>query len=154
MTFLPQLRHAMAAIAEKKGDFALFGVFMRADAPGRWDLVVAAPWLEVGQLKAVNELVELLEDQLGERDVRQFAQIVTLKSSSPEIRAELSNLNVTGSEQRFYNTNLFGADVEEAVILRAKPAHTTSVPRASDRVAATERRRRATNKKNGRPARG
>lgn len=126
MTTLPQLREAMNAIAKQKGDFALFGLFMRADSPGRWDLVVAAPWLEVGQLKALGEFIRLLEDRLGEREVRSFAKIITLKPSSPEIRAELTELNIEKPEKRFHNTTLFGADVEEAVILRAKPPRVRS----------------------------
>jgi hypothetical protein len=126
MTTLSKLRDAMNSIAGQKGDFALFGLFMRADSPGRWDLVVAAPWLEVGKLKGLAELVGLLEDQLGEREARGFAKIVTLKPSSPEIRAELAMLNIDGPEKRFYNATLFGADVEEAVILRAKPLRAAS----------------------------
>ena len=31
-------------IAEEKGDFAFFALFLPEDAPYRWDLVVAAPW--------------------------------------------------------------------------------------------------------------
>ncbi len=48
------LDKAMDDIAKRKGEFWLFGLFMRADASGIWDLVVAAPWLESGKLKAVR----------------------------------------------------------------------------------------------------
>ena len=33
-----------AEIAQKKGDFSLFALFLREDAPDRWDLLVSAPW--------------------------------------------------------------------------------------------------------------
>jgi hypothetical protein len=42
----------MHEIADRKGNFTLFALFMRADSPfarsddpGAWDLVVSAPWL-------------------------------------------------------------------------------------------------------------
>ena len=38
-----RLRKAMRDIAAEKGEFTLFGLFMRTDAPGTWDLVVSAP---------------------------------------------------------------------------------------------------------------
>ncbi len=50
----------MDEIARKKGEFTLFALLMRADAPGTWDLVVSAPWLESGKLKATGEFVRLL----------------------------------------------------------------------------------------------
>src|SRR5438876_3562461 len=122
MTPLPQLREAMNAIAEEKGHFSLFAVVKRADSPWQWDLVVAAPWLKVGRLKALAELVRLLEQQLGKREVRRFGRIATLEPNSRETRAELAALNIDNTERRFHHTTLFGADVEEAVVLRAKPA--------------------------------
>lgn len=38
-----KLRRAMRKIAAKQGDFTVFGLVMRADDPGSWDLVVSAP---------------------------------------------------------------------------------------------------------------
>lgn len=35
--------------ASERGNFSLFGLFERADAPGRFDLVAAAPWLSTGR---------------------------------------------------------------------------------------------------------
>lgn len=46
-----KLKKAMREISEKKGEFAFLGLFLRAEAPGLWDLVVSAPWLEQGSLK-------------------------------------------------------------------------------------------------------
>lgn len=128
MIAVPALRQAMNEIAERKGPFSLFGLFMPSEMPGRWELVVAAPWLEAGKLKSVGELIELLEDLIGEQDVRNLARVVTLKGNSPEIRQELAALNIEGAEERFYNTTLFGKAVDEAVILKAKPSGRSSPP--------------------------
>lgn len=53
-------------MSPKKRDFTLFGLFMRADAPGTWDLVVSAPWLEEGKLKALREFAALLAASIGD----------------------------------------------------------------------------------------
>lgn len=153
MTTTPELQNAMTAIAAKKGDFALFALLMRADSPGRWDLVVAAPWLEVGKLKELREFIRLLDKQLGERKVRQFERIVTLESRSPEIRAELAALDIDVPGRTLYNTTIFGADVLEGHILRAKPPRNGADARRNKPLRATRNTRKTKSKPRLRSAR-
>lgn len=124
----PTLRKAMHAIADKKGPFTLFGLFMRSDAPGTWDLVVSAPWLEKGQLKATSELVVLLTDSIGEQALRNFSRIQTVPRESPALKAILQGFSVDDGEVRVKNSNLFGLEIEDAIILRAKAPATDRLP--------------------------
>lgn len=117
---IESLRKAMRDIASKKGDFTLFGLFMRSDAPGIWDLVVAAPWLEAGKLKATSEFVELLTDSIGEQTLRHLSRIQTVGSDSPAVKAILKAFSVEDGEVRVQKSNLFGLEIEDAIILRSK----------------------------------
>ena len=117
-----KLRKAMRKIAAKKGDFALFGLFMRADAPGTWDLVVSAPWLEQGNLKSLEEFTELLSNEIGEQSLREFSRVVTLKPGDPSVTAVVSAFSVDDGELRVQHSNLFGLDIDDAIIMRAKKA--------------------------------
>lgn len=117
-----KLRKAMREIASQKGKFTLFGVFMRADAPGTWDLVVSAPWLEKGRLKALKEFTRLLSDSIGEQSLRQFSRIVTLNQRDPALKAVVSTFSVDDGEIRVGRSNLFGLEIEDAIILQAKKA--------------------------------
>jgi hypothetical protein len=114
------LRKAMYEIAAKKGQFTLFAKFMRSDAPGTWDLVVSAPWLEKGELKATSELVELLSDSIGEDALHDFSRIATVGKDHPTVKFILANLPVDDGERRVHGTDLFGLQIDEAVIFRAK----------------------------------
>lgn len=115
-----RLRKAMRDIAAKKGNFTLFGLFMRADAPGTWDLVVSAPWLEHGKLKALGEFTALLSKEIGEQSLRQFSRIVTLNQHDPALKAVVSAFSVDDGELRVKNCNLFGLEIEDAIIIRAQ----------------------------------
>jgi hypothetical protein len=119
---ISRLRKAMRDIAAKKGEFTLFGLFMRADAPGTWDLVVSAPWLEKGKLKALSEFIALLSESIGEHSLRQLARVVTIDSHDPQLKAITSDLAVDDGELRVQSTDLFGLNIEDAIILRAKRA--------------------------------
>lgn len=116
------LRKAMHDIANKKGPFTLFGLFKRPDAFGKWDLVVSAPWLDKSQLKATRELVALLTDSVGAQALQHLARIQPLDTDSPELKAVLEGFGVDNGDVRIKHTNLFGLDIEDAIILRAKAA--------------------------------
>ena len=115
-----KLRKAMHDIAVRKGDFTLFGVFMRAGAPDTWDLVVAAPWLHAGKLKALGEFVQLLSKSIGESNLRQFSRVAALDENDPALNAVLAAMSVDDGEVRIQRSNFFGLDIEDAIIFRAK----------------------------------
>jgi len=110
----------MDGIAAKKGEFTLFALLMRADAPGTWDLVVSASWLESGNLKATREFVRLLAQSMGEESLHQFSRVVALDSNDAPARFILENLPVEDDELRVQSTDLLGLQIQEAIILRAK----------------------------------
>ena len=109
----------MKQVEARKGRFTLFGLFLREDSPGLWDLVLAAPWLENGKLKALGEFAQTMSEALGQDEVMSFSRIVTLNHDNPSLRAILSE---TGSLKRPLEKqghDLFGLPIEHAVILRA-----------------------------------
>ncbi|MBI3939711.1 MAG: hypothetical protein HY315_02650 [Acidobacteria bacterium] len=120
------LRKAMDDIAAKKGDFTLFALIMPADAPGAWDLVVSAPWLEGRKLKAPSEFVQLLAQSIGEGSLRQFSRVATVDSDADIVKFILANLPVEKGEGelRVQSSDLVGLQIDEAIIFRAKKPKT------------------------------
>ena len=120
-----KLQKAMRDITATKGAFTLFGLFMRADAPGTWDLVVSAPWLEKGKLKALGEFAEMLAKAIGQSSLQQLSRIVTVNENDPALNAVLSAFSVDDGAVRIQRSNLFGLEIEDAIIFRARrPAGT------------------------------
>ncbi len=116
------LRKAMDEIAAKKGDFTLFALLMRPDALGQWDLVVSAPWLESGSLKATREFVRMLTRSIGEEFLQQLSRVVALSSDEPRVKFIRQNFPVVEGERelKVQSIDLLGLDIQEAVILRAE----------------------------------
>jgi hypothetical protein len=117
-----RLRRAMRDISAQKGDFTFFALLMRSDAPGTWDLVVAAPWLKKGKLKGLSEFIGLLAGSIGEQSLSQFARIVTIDELDPRLKAIVSKFSVDDGDINIQSSDLFGLDIEEAIIMRAKRA--------------------------------
>jgi hypothetical protein len=141
MTSLGALRNAMRNIAAKKGAFTLFGLFMRADALGTWDLVVAAPWLEGGTLKAISDFVALLKGSAGKQVFRGLSRVQIFGDDDPALEDFLTAVSVDDGEFRIKKSNLFGLDIDEAIVLRAKRPESDSVRETAPVATATARRR-------------
>ena len=114
-----KLRRFMKQVEARKGRFTLFGVFMREDSPAQWDLVLAAPWLENGKLKALGEFVEQMSKAFGQDEVMSFSRIVTLNHDDPSLHAILSESASLKKPLEKQGHDLFGLPIEHAVILRA-----------------------------------
>jgi hypothetical protein len=123
------LRQAMHDIAKKKGEFSLFAMVMRTETSGRWELVVSAPWLETGKLKAVAEFVRLLSESIGEESLHEFTRIATLPSNSDFLKFVTTNAPSIDRELRIRSSDFFARGIEEAIIFQAKrPAARRSTP--------------------------
>ena len=120
MIAIDALEKAMHDISARKGEFTLFALFKRSDAPGTWDLVVSAPWLEHGKLEALGELTELLAKSMGRRSLTQFSRVETVPSNNSTLKSILAKTPVEDGPVRVQNSDLFGLDLEEGIILRAK----------------------------------
>jgi len=97
------LRRATHEIADRKGNFTLFALFMRADSPfarsddpGAWDLVVSAPWLEGGRLKATKEIVDLLDKTIGRKSIQELSRVETVPVNDPTIQFILRSIPCGG----------------------------------------------------------
>jgi hypothetical protein len=138
------LQKAMRQIGLKKGDFTLFALFKRADAPvGNWDLVVSAPWLESGTLKARGDIINLLVQAIGRESVNQIARVEVIAEDSPIAKFIVENLETEDRELRVQSTDLLGLEIEEGIIFRAKrPEPKKPGSKSLEPVAAGSRGRR------------
>jgi hypothetical protein len=114
-------RKALRRIASQKGDFTLFALFRRANGIGEWDLVVSAPWLQKSRYQAVSELVDLLSKSIGRKSLVELARVEPIPTKDPNLKSLLAEFPDDGEpERRIRNIDLFGLEMEEAIILRAK----------------------------------
>lgn len=127
MIDIGELRHVMDEVSAEKGDFTLFGLFLREEAPDKGDLVASAPCLEEGKLKALGEFVEKLSSIVGQEEVLSLSRIVTLNHDDPSLDAVLRTVKVEDRPVEFHNNNLFGLEMKHAYILRAKQAQDSTL---------------------------
>ena len=84
-----KLEEAVETIEKTHGPFALFSLLLREDSPNKWDLVVSAPWLEEGKLKALRDFVGELNQTISEEELLNLSRIITLNHTDPALDAIL-----------------------------------------------------------------
>lgn len=134
----------MREIAAKRGDFTLFALFKRANAPfGNRDLVVSAPWLDRrDRYKATTEVVNLLVDTIGRKSLTQLARVEVIRDDNPGLEFVLANFPVDDGELRLRDTELFGLEMDEGIIFRARrPEARKGARKVRQRTAAGSRGR-------------
>jgi hypothetical protein len=109
---MEKLRSLEKEIADERGGFSLFALFLREDAENRWDLVVAAPWLNPDSLEDINYIANKLKSCLGENELITISRIVLLDLSDPIVKIINKNWGVSrgGSlelnDPQIFNTGL------------------------------------------------
>src|SRR5205823_7011401 len=108
MIEIEKLRQVMERVSAEKGDFTLFGLFLREEAPDKWDLVISAPWLEAGKLKALGEFVEKINTIAGKQELLTLSRIVTLDHNDPNLEAVLQAVQVDNGPLELWHPDFFG----------------------------------------------
>ena len=115
-----KFRDLESRIAEDKGGFALFALFMREDVPDRWDLIVSAPWVGTNKREAVDYFVEQIKSRLGEQDLTSLARIVVVDPEDAAVKSLNRAVQIEHGGVEVRDSNFFGLPIKHAFIITSK----------------------------------
>jgi hypothetical protein len=105
-------------ISDEKGDFSLFGLFLREEAQDedKWDLLVAAPWLDADKKQGLAYLAKEVQKRLEPDELLSISRIVVLERGNPTLEAIHRAVNVKHGKVEVRNNNFFGVQITQAYI--------------------------------------
>jgi hypothetical protein len=65
----------------------VFALFLREDAPDRWDLLVAAPWMPKSKNTALKYFSDKLVKTLNQKELLKLSRIVIIEPDDPSLSA-------------------------------------------------------------------
>ncbi|MGB7911418.1 MAG: hypothetical protein WCF59_04265 [Desulfobaccales bacterium] len=74
-------------IAAERGDFSLFGLFLREEAENKWDLVVAAPWINADSFEHIKYIADNLKSYINNSELLSISRIVLLDAHDPIVQS-------------------------------------------------------------------
>jgi predicted sugar kinase len=109
-------------LSREKGPFTLFAVFEREDIPSRWDLVVAAPWVEQDNEQALRVLADEMKKRLPTNQLERVSRIVLLDPGDASVRAITSEHPVEHGRVEIDEGFVYGFPVERGYVITARAA--------------------------------
>ena len=109
-----------AEIAQEKGDFTLFALFMREDVPDRWDLIVSAPWVGEDKRGAVDYLVGQIKSRLDAGVLTHLSRIVPVDPQDAAVQDLNRAIQVEHGNVEVNDSNFFGLAIKRAHIITSK----------------------------------
>jgi hypothetical protein len=125
MDFIDKLVTIEEAIAAEKGDFVLFAVVQREEAPNRWDLLLSAPWFGAEDKETLDFIVSKLKGILTPQEMVLLSRIVLFPPNDPRVNEIQKRIQkpVTHGHVELSEWELAGMPVSHAHIVTAAEEH-------------------------------
>ena len=108
-------------ISSEKGQFLLFALFLREDAPDLWDLMVAASWVEKDKSESLKHISDHLKKTLDTKELIKLSRIVLIDTDNPALDALHKAIHIEHGDAEIKDSNFFGLQIKHAYVITAKP---------------------------------
>jgi hypothetical protein len=116
------------SIATEKGEFSLFALLLREDAEDKWDLLVAAAWLETDKKEGLAYLVGKIRAQLNTQELLLLSRIVILEKGNPVLEAFHKMVKVQHGMGEVRNSLVFGVPIKHAYLITSTQENSSLAP--------------------------
>jgi len=117
--FTDAFRRLESKIAEERGDFALFALFLREDLPDRWDLIVSASWV-TDRKAALDYFISKIQSELGASVLIDLSRIVFVDPQDQAVQNFNRAIHVEHGAVEVRDSTFFGLPVKHAFIITSK----------------------------------
>ena len=107
-------------MAKEKGPFDLFALFLREDAPGKWDLVVASDWIEKNKEKSFKYIAGIVQKALSKEELLKLSRIVLIDKTNPALEAMHRAMHVEHGIAEIRDSNFFGLQIKHAYLITSR----------------------------------
>lgn len=108
------------ALSETNGPFDLFALFLREDAPNKWDLVVSSDWARNDKKKAIEETVKQVRTVFSDEEMLMLSRMIILEKDDAKLEALHRAMNVEHGLAEVSDTNLFGLAIKHAYLITSQ----------------------------------
>ena len=115
-----KLVQAEQIMAEEKGRFLIFALFLREDAPDLWDVVVAAHWVAEDKSSSLKYISSKLGEALGPNEVTKLSRIVVIEPDNPALAALQQAFQVEHGTVEIKDSNFFGLQFKHAYLITSR----------------------------------
>ena len=107
-------------LAEEHGQFSLFALFLREDSTDKWDLVVAAPWIEENRKEGLAQISNRVQQTFAPEELSRLSRVVLIDDSNPALKAMHEALHCQHGTNEVRDSDFFGLQIKHAYIITSQ----------------------------------
>ncbi|MEO6050999.1 MAG: hypothetical protein ABIP78_06670 [Pyrinomonadaceae bacterium] len=107
-------------ISKVKGDFALFALFLRDDSVDKWDIVVAAPWIENDRKNALAYITSRIQLVFSKAELTRISRVILIDEANPALSAVNTAIRMNHGAAEVKDSNFFGLRIKHGYILTSQ----------------------------------
>ena len=107
-------------VSEEKGPFSLYALFLREDAPDKWDLIVSAPWFHSSDKKTLDYLTGQIQSSLKPHELIMLSRVVVVEPTDRSVSAIQRAVNIEHGDTEVKDSSFFGLPIKHAYIITSQ----------------------------------
>lgn len=111
-------------ISDNKGDFSLFALFLREDSVDKWDLIVAAPWIDADRKEALKYITSQVQGTFSSDEISRLSRIVLVDPANPSVaaisKAISKALSIQHGQAEIRDSTFFGLQIKHGYIITSQ----------------------------------
>jgi hypothetical protein len=120
MRLVDKLIRVEKHLSKKKGPFDLFAMVMREDLSDKWDILVAADWIENNFDSSLKFISKELTKKLSSDELSAISKVVLLSIFDPRVKSVQKLMEIEHLDAELINVHVFGFFVNHAFIITSK----------------------------------
>jgi hypothetical protein len=115
-----KLQKVEEKLSKEKGEFELFALFLREDAPNKWDLLISSDWARENKKEAINFILKEIRKELSDQELLMLSRIIILDKDNPALQAIHSAMHVEHGLAEISDSSFFGLEIKHAYLITSK----------------------------------
>jgi len=115
-----KLRKVEKNLSESKGQFELFGLFLREDSPEKWDLLISADWARHNKKASINIIIEEIRKVLTDQELLMLSRLIILNKDDAALKAIHQAMRVEHGLAEISDSNFFGLAIKHAYLITSQ----------------------------------
>lgn len=106
--------------SQEKGEYDFFALFLRENSSDKWDILVAANWVDINKEAALKYLAKSFQSSFNQSELLSISRIVLIEDTNPALPALQQAINIEHGAVEIKDTNFFGLQIKHAYLITSK----------------------------------
>jgi len=108
------------ALSTSKGEFELFALFLREDAPNKWDLMVSSDWARHDKKTSLQLIITEIKKVLSNQEQVMLSRIIILDKDDAALKALQCAMHIEHGVAEISDINFLGLAIKHAYLITSQ----------------------------------